>query len=244
MNTINTIRKAIGLLLLLALPGSAAVVMVETFGSAAGWTDGDGDGGSGLAVAHNAGVGNAAGSLQGTFAEQVWEFPETDSFMINSAGGFLGNYTTAGITGFQFDLRGSVVPSDLAIRIWSGSSTFFYALNLGSMVANNWSTFTVPLQYTYGTGWQSDGEAAFLLALNNVTRVDVQVTRNGAAEQYLFLDNFATVNTVFVDPGTSAVPEPSTGLLVIYLGALLFGVRKRVLSQDENGDEYGEGEWA
>ena len=229
------------ILMALSLNARAAVVTLESFGTAAGWTGGDGDQGAGMSVGYNGGIGNPDGSLQGTFAEQVWEFPETDSFMINSGTDFLGNYTAAGITGFQFDLRGSVVPSDLALRIWSGASTFFYALNLGSMVANNWSTFTVPLQYNYGTGWQSDGEAAFLLALNNVTRVDVQVTRNGSAEQSFFLDNFATLNTPFVDPGASAVPEPSTGLLVIYLGALLFGIRRRALQMDGVGDE--EGEW-
>lgn len=234
----RTIAKVL-ILMVLSLNAQAAQVIVESFGTAAGWTDGDEDGGSGMAVSHSAGTGNPAGSLQGTFAEQVWEFPETDSFMIDSGTDFLGNYTAAGITGFQFDLRGSVVPSDLALRIWSDTSTFFYVLNLAGMTANNWnSTFSVPLQYNYGTGWQSDGEAAFQLALADITRVEVQLTRNGAEEQTFYLDNFSTLNTPFEEP--SAVPEPSSGLMVIYLGALLFGVRRRVMFREA----YEEEEWA
>ncbi len=234
----RTIAKAL-ILMLLSLNAQAAVVTVESFGTVAGWTDGDEDGSSGMAVAHDGGTGNPAGSLKGTFAEQVWDFPETDSFMINSGTDFLGNYTTAGITGFQFDLQGSVVPSDLALRIWSGSSTFFYVLNLGSLVPNNWATFTVPLMYNYGTaGWQSDGEAAFLSALGNVTKVEVQLTRNGMEEQYFYLDNFSTLNTPFEEPEPSAVPEPSSGLLVIYMGALLFGVKRRLVFRDAYGEEW------
>ncbi len=179
-----------------------------------------------MTVSHQGSVGlPASGAMQGVFDAQLFfPIPQTDSFVIDSGANFLGSY--AGLTGFTFDLfADTVLPSDLAIRLWSGGDVFFYAMSLNAMPLNDWTTFTVPLNYA--SGWQADGEVAFNQALANVTQVEVQLTRNGTSEQYFYLDNFGTLNTPF--EAGSAVPEPSTGLLVLYLGSILLGIRRRVL---------------
>ena len=211
-----------GFLLATAAPG--AILVTETFeGGAAGWEDRDV--GSGMTVSHQGSVGvPASGAMQGTFAAQgMFPIPETDAFMIDSGGNFLGSY--AGLTGFTLDLYAEdVLPSDVAVRIWSGLDVFFYTLSLGSMAIDDWTTFTVPLTYSFG--WEG-GEAAFNSALANVTQVEVQLTRSGTGSQSYYLDNFGTTTQDFGDPGgESAIPEPSTLLLVAYFGGAL-ALRRR-----------------
>lgn len=209
--------------LLAAARGPAAVLYTETFeGGANGWTGAGGD----MTVTPQASVGSpASGAMQGVFAAQGFPIPQTDSFMIDSGTDFLGSYNT--LTGFTFDLFAeSVLPSDLSVRIWSGANVFFYATSLALMNPGVWTTFEVPL--TYSAGWQDGGEVAFLNALDNVTRVEVQLTRNGTGEQYFYLDNFGTLNTGIGGGGGSAVPEPSTGLMLGLVGGLLLSLRKRV----------------
>lgn len=210
--------------LLAVARGPAAVLYTETFeGGANGWT---GAGGA-MTVTHQGSVGSpASGAMQGMFdAQGLFPIPQTDSFMIDSGTDFLGSYNT--LTGFTFDLFAeSVLPSDLSVRIWSGANVFFYAVSLALMNPGAWTTFEVPL--TYSAGWQDGGEVGFLNALDNVTRVDVQLTRNGTGEQYFYLDNFGTLNTGIGGGGGSAVPEPSTGLMMGLVGGLLFSFRKRV----------------
>lgn len=222
-------------LLLAATRLQAAVLFTEDFeGGANGWSGA----GGGMTVTHQGGVGSpASGAMQGVFAAQgMFPIPETDSFVIDSGTNFLGNY--AGLTGFTFDLFAeTVLPSDLAVRIWSGANVFFYAQTLDLMSPGAWTTFTVPL--TYSAGWQDGGEVAFLSALDDVTRVEVQLTRSGSGEQYFYLDNFGTVNTGFNNGGGSAVPEPSVGIVMLYFGAILISLRKRA-----RVDADGEGSWA
>ena len=213
-------------LLLVAQPMPAAVVFTEDFESGAnGW---NGTGGA-MTVSHQGGVGSPpSGAMQGVFAAQgMFPVPETDSFMINSGTNFLGNY--AGLSGFTFDLFAeTVLPSDLSVRIWSGANVFFYTLTLDLMNPGAWTTFTVPL--TYSAGWQDGGEGAFLNALDAVTRVEVQLTRSGNGEQYFYLDNFGTLDTPINNGGGNAVPEPASGIMILYFGAILLGLRKRALA--------------
>lgn len=225
---------SIGFVLLLAArPVPAAVVFTEDFESGAnGWA---GTGG-GMTVTHQGSVGSpASGAMQGVFAAQgMFPVPQTDSFMINSGTNFLGNY--AGLSGFTFDLFAeTVLPSDLSVRIWSGANVFFYTLTLDLMNPGAWTTFTVP--FTYSAGWEDGGEGAFLSALDNVTRVEVQLTRSGTSEQYFYLDNFGTLDTPINNGGGNAVPEPSSGIMVLYFGVILLGLRKRALvSAGDEGD--------
>ena len=214
----------IGLLLFLAAwPARAAILYTETFDSGAnGWADT----GNGMTASYN-----GDGYMQGVFAAQgLFPIPQTDSFKISSGTNFLGSYNA--LTAFTFDLYAeNVLPSDLALRVWRGTNVYFYAQSLSLMNAGEWTTFTVPL--TYSAGWQDGGEVGFLYTLDNVSRVDVQLTRNGTGEQTFYLDNFGTLDTG-IDPGGgggdgengSMVPEPSTGLMVLFFGAGLFAIRK------------------
>jgi hypothetical protein len=74
-----------GLLLICAAlltggPATAAVLALEDFSVDPGWMDRDpGE----MTVTHNAGIGNPAGSLQGTFAAQGAPLPEVDAFRID-----------------------------------------------------------------------------------------------------------------------------------------------------------------
>lgn len=113
----------------------AAVFVVEEFNSDPSW--GDRDSGE-MVVAWNAGFGNAAGSMGGTFASQGSPFAETDAMRIaggSSGGAFsgdlFGTYNTFGFNlanlslgYFQFQFYSEdVLPSDLRFRINGGGNT-------------------------------------------------------------------------------------------------------------------------
>ncbi len=219
-------------LLLAATSAPAAVLVTETFGTAAGWT-----GSGSMSVSHSAGQGNAPGSLQGEFAAQGFPIPQTGSFVINSGLNFLGDYNTPLLTGFTFDLMAlTELPSDVNVIFTSGANTFFYTLNLGSMTFNDWTHFEVAL--TYSAGWQGD-ESQFVSSLGSVDTVQVQFARGTESQQFFYLDNFGTTDQPFELGGGSAVPEPSSGLLVLFFGVVLLGARKFSFS-----DMSEEGEWA
>ena len=184
-----------------------------------------------MTVDHSDGEGNPAGSLQGSFEGLGTFVPQTGAFRIDTDTGFLGAYPGAqNITGFTLDfLADSVLPLDVNLRLLSGVDAYYYTLNISGL-ANSWSPFTVFLADPL---WQ--GNAGVLA---NVTAVEVQVARGSAAAQLFFLDNFSTIATPYEPPLGGAVPEPSTGLLVIYFGALIYGMRKRVYSAFELESEW------
>ena len=222
------------LLVLLLAAGSAraAVLVTEPFETAAGWT-----GSGSMSVTHAAGQGNPAGSLQGEFAAQGFPIPQTGAFLINSGLNFLGDYNTPLLTGFTFDLMApTVLPSDVNLIFRSGANTFFYTLDMGSMSFNDWTPFTVALNYA--AGWQGD-ESQFVSSLGSVDTLQVQFARGTESQQFFYLDNFGTTDQPFEFGGGSAVPEPSSGLLVLFFGVVLFGARKYSFS-----DMKEEGEWA
>ena len=101
----------------------------------------------------------------------------------------------------------------------------YYTLDISSLNTGTWTPFSV---YLDAPGWQGNAGV-----LGSVTAVELQVARGSAAAQLFFLDNFATTAQPF--EAGSSVPEPSTGLLVIYLGAMLYGTRKRLFSASGAG---------
>ena len=203
----------------------AAVLTSDNFDTTAeGWT-----GAGNMTVSYAGGEGDPAGSLQGSFAGQGFFFlPQTGSFRMDVGGSdFLGAYPGAEtITGFTFDfMADSVLPLDVNLRLLSGLDAYYYTLDISSLGSGTWTPFTV---FLGASGWQ--GNAGVLA---NVTAVEVQVARGSSAAQLFFLDNFATTAQSY--EAGSAVPEPSTGLLVIYLGTLLYGTRKRLFSASGAG---------
>jgi hypothetical protein len=218
-------------LLLAASSAPAAVLITETFETAAGWT-----GSGSMSVTHSAGQGNPAGSLQGEFAAQGFPIPQTGSFVIDNGLSFMGDYNTPLLTGFTFDLMAlTEVPSDVNVIFTSGANTFFYTLNLVGMTFNDWTHFEVAL--TYSAGWQGD-ESQFASSLGSVDEVQVQFARGSESQQFFYLDNFGTTAQAF-GGGGGAIPEPSSGLLVLFFGVVLLGARKVSFS-----DMNEEGEWA
>jgi hypothetical protein len=54
----------------------------------------------------------------------------------------------------------------------------------------------------------------------------VRFARNTSAQQYFHLDNLRTTDErLGGGPGGSAIPQPSTGTMVIHFGALLHGMQ-------------------
>ena len=206
----------------------SAVLTSDNFDTTAeGWT-----GAGNMTVTHNDTEGTPLqdGSLQGSFASQGFFFiPQTGSFRIDTGTDFLGTYPGgANLTGFTFDfMADSVLPLDVNLRLLSGLDAYYYTLDISSLGTGAWTPYTV---FLGASGWQ--GNAGVLA---NVTAIEVQVARGSSAAQLFFLDNFGTTADPYVDPGGSAVPEPSTGLMVIYLGALLYGTRKRLSSPSRAG---------
>ena len=202
----------------------AAVLGTETFGSLSGWQDRDA---GEMAVSFNAGFGNSAGSLQGSFLAQEEASPDTDALRAtaaSSSGGFTGDYWTdvPGFASWSFSFYADdVLPSDLLIRFSDGVNTFVRS-TLSQVVAQDaWHTVTVPLTYA---GWLGGSASAFSNALSNVTYIDVQLTRNGTAAQDYFVDNFALNGG---SGGGASVPEPSTAGLLLASVAVLRAARKR-----------------
>lgn len=166
----------------------------------------------------------ADGALRGSFAAQGFFIPQTGSFRMNQAGSdFLGAYPGPdALTGFTFDfMADNVLPLYVNLRLFSGVASYFYTLDISSLAVDVWTPFTVSLS---SPSWQGDASV-----LNNVTAIDVQVARGSSAQQYFFLDNFSTTSAnLDGGGGGSAVPEPSTGVIMLYFGAVLYGMRKRV----------------
>ncbi len=204
----------------------AAVLTSDSFDTTTeGWTSA-----GSMTVSYSGAQGSpSVGSLQGSFAGQGFFFiPQTGSFRMEAGGSdFLGAYPGGdNLTGFTFNfMASSVLPLDVNLRLLSGLDAYYYTLDISSLSAGSWSSYSVFLD---AAGWQ--GNAGVLA---NVTAVEVQVARGSAAAQLFFLDNFATTAQPY--EAGSAVPEPSTGLLVIYLGTLLYGTRKRLFSASGAG---------
>lgn len=218
----------------LVLSAPAAVLYQETFtGSNPGWIDRDT--GVDWDIAYSSGLGNLPGSVEGQFYEQDEPAPQTDAWrrdagdLMGSYNGFQARFTTPGTpTAWRFSIYAlDILPSDLSIRFGNGVNTFQQVINTGSMSVGSWFTVTVPLTYA---GWFGGTAGDFASALSGVTFIDVQVTRNGAGEQFYYMDNFQVIDDVQAVAG--AIPEPATGLF--WFGAmLLYGLRRHVRQAED-----------
>lgn len=218
-------KLVMGLVLLAgATAAHGASFYTETFAAdAGGWQDRDA---GEMTVSHNAGFGNAAGSLQGSFALQGVASPEIDAFRADGTGNtaaFVGDYWTdvPNFSSWSFDFYSDdILPSDVIVRFSDGLNTFFRSVSVASSL-NAWQTVSVSLSYS---GWFGGSAGAFSNALAGVTFVDVQISRSGTGAQSFFLDNF-TLNGGGGGGGGDAIPEPEQGLLI--LGAMvLFAFRR------------------
>lgn len=229
------------LLSLFAATAPAAVLTVEHFDSnAAGWT-----GAGNLSVVHTTSEGNTpsppVASLQGTLGAGA----SPGSFTIATGTDFLGAYPGPdNLTGWTFDLMAEdELPLDVSLRFYSSSYVYTYFIpfaQLNAMTLGSWSTFVVPMDYA--SGWLGDS-LQFSASLGSVSTVQVTIARNpGFSAQVYYLDNFGTLNDP-IDPGGpgGAIPEPSTGLMILYGGMYLYAIRRRIMRG--LSDEYEE-EWS
>ncbi len=206
---------------------SAVLVYVEDFESGPnGWAGRDGI----MSVSHQFGVGSPpSGAMQGSFDSQSFPISQTDAFRINTGGNFVGDYTSfgaQGITRISFDLFAvNALPSDVMLRLNSGSDTFFYQFSLGSMSLNTWTPFSVFLSYDFG--WVGSSAPAFDSALTSVNQLDVQLTRSGTSSQTFYLDNVTTWTGEIPDP--PLIPEANTALFLLFGMALLLRFRNTYL---------------
>jgi hypothetical protein len=192
---------------------SGAVLYLEEFNvNAAGW--GDRDSGE-MSVSYDGTNDRMVGSFASSF------LPMSDAFRITS-GNFMGNYVTPGLTQISFDLvAANVLPSDLMIRIFSGSDLFTYQFNPVSLS----DTYLVNLSWS--AGWNGLDEAAFNAALTSVTALEIQIARNGSGAQSYYLDNVQTLHTdLGGGGGGSAVPEPNMVSMFVLAVAVFSGLRR------------------
>ena len=192
------------------LAAQGASYTTETFtGASNGWTDRDA---GEMEVAYAGSVGNPAGSLGGTFADQGgFGFPEDDAFRATAAassGAFTGNYwaTVPGFTSWRFDfLAADILPSALTVSFSDGVNTFTRGILDQVTLLGQWNQILVPL--VSFSGWLGASDAAFTSALGAVTQVDINVDRNGSGAQAFYVDNMRISNA-------AVAPEPTTGMLL------------------------------
>lgn len=218
-------------MLLLALAWArlvpAAVIVVEDFQTDPGWQSRDGE----MAVVWNAGVGNLAGSLQGSFGNQNTPFPEIDAFRIDysvAGGPWVGDFYTLypSNTQLTFDfMANDILPSSLVIQISDGFTTFIRNLLPQVGGVGSFSSIAIPL--AYDAGWLGGSALQFSNVLGSVSFIDLQLARNNTLAQNYFVDNFAINNDDLPDPpAPAAVPEASTLQFVLMATALLTLLRR------------------
>ena len=197
-------------------PVPGAVLYQEEFNvNAAGW--GDRDAGE-MAVSYDGTNDRMAGSFGASFLSM------SDAFRISTGANFMGNYVTPGLTQISFDLlAANILPSDLFIRIFSGTELFTYQFNPVSLS----DTYVVNL--VWNAGWNGENEAAFNAALTSVTALEIQIARNGSGAQSYYLDNVQTLNTVLGGGGDSAIPEPNVISMFVLALAVFSGIRRFVI---------------
>lgn len=206
-----------------------AVMMVEEFQADPNWQSRDGE----MTVAWSSGVGNMAGSLQGTFADQAIPFPEIDAFRIdfNASGGpWIGDFHTLypSNTQLTFDfMANDVLPSSLVIQISDGFTTFIR--NLFPQLGGVGSFINLSAPLAYDGNWLGGNALQFSNVLGSVNFIDIQLARNSTASQSYFVDNFAINNdTLPGPPPATAVPEASTLQFAVIAFALLIILRRKL----------------
>ncbi len=206
-------------LFMFGVTATAAVLHLEQFNSDVGVSSRDGS----MTVGYDGGND----WMTGSFPPQGFAIPQADAFVVNSAE-FTGSY--AGLTKISFQMYAvNVLPSDLFIRIIDGVNVFSYQFNPIAGMFNNWQTFTVDLAWSFG--WGGPSEAAFNAALTSVDQVEIQLSRNTAIAQEFRLDNVQTLDTPLDNGGgPSAVPEPNTISLLLFVIIVGVALRRHMLS--------------
>ena len=114
-----------------------------------------------------------------------------------------------------------------------GTNNFYVALlplNQGVTTNGIWYTVNIPLSYSVAP-WYGGTSAEFSNMLTSVSEIDIDVSRNGAAAQSYYIDNFRIVNDIIF------VPEPTSGLF--WFGwALVFGGLRRKLTSRRHRSPY------
>ncbi|HMO03357.1 MAG TPA: hypothetical protein PKC67_00300 [Kiritimatiellia bacterium] len=224
------LARLIATLALAAMTGRdapAAILQIEDFSAdpVVGWSSRDGE----------MTVGTNSSSLLGTFAAQDTPFFESDAFRIDAAP-WIGNYNTIypGFASFSLDfLAATVLPSTMIIRIGNGSTTFIRNLLPQIASVGAWIPgVAVPL--AYDASWLGGDASQFNAVMADVNFIDIQIGRNGTAEQQFRIDNFSLLD----DPidnggggggGPSAVPEPNVLSFIAAGVAMLYAVRRRLV---------------
>lgn len=221
-------------LLGVAASARAAVIAQETFDVTplpGDWTSRDGE----MAVSWNSTEGNPPGSIQGTFTEQDEPSFESDAFRVDAAP-WVGNYNTLypGFTQFQFDFMAEdILPSTFIFRISDGTTTFIRNLLPQVTSSGSWlSGLTISL--AYDGSWVGGSASDFANVMANVSFFDIQIGRNGIAEQDYFVDNFYLMD----DPlpiNTSAIPEANSFGMILLGSLFLRRIRKEFRLQQRAG---------
>lgn len=182
-------RTAAGLLVwLLGLSVRAAQMHSESFGtSAAGWTN-DGQW---------AAFGATNGHLQGRFNAILGPpTPQSGKFIATntaSGGAFIGDYDAAGLVLMGFSIYAAdVLPSAVLLR-WHGGDGFAYfrgGLATNLITTGVWYSLVFSLQDKAAGGWVGSSATNFAAARQAVTRIELQIDRNGATAQHYAVDNF------------------------------------------------------
>ncbi len=211
----------------LAAYSQAAVMVQEDFQADPGWQSRDGE----MTVVWNSGVGNLAGSMQGSFSDQIVPFPEIDAFRIDysvSGGPWVGDFYTLypSNTQLTFDFMASdILPASLVIQISDGFTTFIRNLLPQAGSLGGFNSITVPL--AYDASWLGGSALQFSNVLGSVNFIDLQLARNTSVAQNYFVDNFAINNdTLPTPPGPAAVPEASTLQFAAVAAVILFLLRR------------------
>lgn len=149
--------------------------------------------------------------------------------MWNSQSKWLGNYTSAGVTGINLWANVSAGSTPVSMRIaFDGPGGWFYSA--AQSVSAGWSEYSFSLaetNFTYATS--SGGTTNFSSTMSGVTRFEIlagggSVTYRGNGD---LLQAGSSVNTILVD-NIGAVPEPSTyALLAMTAASALWGARRR-----------------
>jgi hypothetical protein len=201
--------------------GDLTSVFEEPFeADASGWIDRDA---AEMEIGWD-GFGRPHGSLRGRFSSQIIPIPEADAFRAaaaSSSGLLTGDYGARfpDAAGWQFDFYAAdFLPSALSLRFESSGSSYFTSLTDQVDRVGVWHRVVAILSEAEAWNGGSATEAELDAALASVGTLDVQVLRNGTAEQVYYLDNFQVLQ--------SSIPEPSPlGYLAAAILLLLWRLR-------------------